>query len=168
MPIKKEPLFQKSQLAFQKLTAAALTLNSASDKLGQSIAELDASLKKLNLGISSWVEFSTWSSPEGLEHSVEKLGYDKINGKWGIAIRTIAGHESFPEEADEEEWLFNDAPRALRIRATEMIPNLIDLLTKNAIETTKQVNGRAAEFQELAEAINIVLDQSAEKPSGKR
>jgi len=167
MTTKKESPFSKSQSSFRQLTAAATTLNSASDKLGQAVAALDASLKKLNLGIPSWVLIRDLSSPEDLEYTLEKLGYDKINGKWGIAISTIAGHEAFPEE-DIEEWLFNDAPRSLRIIAADKIPNLIELITKNAMDTTKKLNEKAYEVQELAVAINVVLDQSAENTAATR
>ena len=95
-----------------------MLIRTLSDELGKSIGVLDAALKKLNLGISTWSRLDRWEDAFG-NYSSRYLGYAKVNNRWGIALRTVAGNNNQPEEATVEEWLFNDAPRALRIEAVE-------------------------------------------------
>ena len=51
------PLGQRVQRSFQKLSESAKALNKTSDQLSASIAEIDACLQKLNLGVSIWIKF---------------------------------------------------------------------------------------------------------------
>src|SRR5579863_3510478 len=100
MTSKDEPILPKAaqtalqkarvQRSYEKLTAAAVSLNSVSDQLGRVVVELDAALKILNLGITSWIHFRSWSND--VEHSSDQIGYARIGGKWGIAIRSVSGN----------------------------------------------------------------------------
>jgi hypothetical protein len=55
-----------------------------------------------------------------------------------------------------EEWLFNDAPRSLRIESIEKLPDLFDGLIKEAESATKQIRLRTAQAQQLANALNDI------------
>jgi hypothetical protein len=46
------------------MSIAAANLNSVSDELGKSIEELDAALKKLNIGVTSWASMARARSEE--------------------------------------------------------------------------------------------------------
>jgi hypothetical protein len=152
----------KVQSSFQQLTEAATDLNSASDSLGRSISELDLALKKLNLGIRVWV--TAQSDEEDASYRRKELGYAKVDGRWGIALRTVSGNYNDPDERDYiEEWLFNDAPRNLRIGAIGKIPELLAALSNEASETTKLIKGKLAEAEEVATAIK----QATEPPQRK-
>jgi hypothetical protein len=143
------------QSSYQKLSAAAATLNKASDELGTVVAELDAALKALNLGITSWLAFRSWGDALGIESGKDHIGYDRIGGKWGIAIRRTSFH-SYSGEESCDEWLFNDAPRALRLLAVDKIPELLEKLTKDVEDATRRIDEKVMESQELAKAINAV------------
>jgi hypothetical protein len=84
------------------------------------VNKLDALLKKFNLGVPTWVSFEKSRSDDG--NYQEDIGYAKINGKWGIAIRTIECDFSDPDSSVAE-WQFNDAPRLLRVNAVERFPS---------------------------------------------
>ena len=58
-------------------------------------ADLDEALKKLNLGISSWVSFHGWD--DGPFSEVHEIGYSKINSKWGIGIKRIIEDQTQPD-----------------------------------------------------------------------
>ena len=47
----------------------------------------DQALQKLNLGISAWVEFAVQHFEDGEFMSARSIGYAKVAGTWGIAIR---------------------------------------------------------------------------------
>lgn len=162
MEVKKEALVERVQESYRQLSVAATTLNSASDKLGASITALDVGLKKLNLGISAWVHFSEWHYEDGFRYQYDDIGYAKIGGKWGLAIRTIAGNEADGDQ-DSEQWPFNESPRGFRVRAVMKIPDLFETLIKEAGEIAKTVNQRSDEVDLLTEAINAIADQTAQE-----
>ena len=64
------------------------------------------------------------------------IGYNKRNGKWGITIRTEFENS---HDEDVDEWLFNDAPRNLRLEVIEHIPALLERLAAATDRMTNQV-----------------------------
>jgi hypothetical protein len=149
-------------LSYQRLGVAATTLNAASDELGESISALDAALKKLALGIPAWLKIAGDEDQHG-NYWGRHIGYAKVGTKWGIALSKTSGNENYPEQSSDEEWLFNDAPRSLRIEAIDRIPDLLDTLITKAEETTKKIQDKAAEAKQLAAAINAVAAQATAK-----
>jgi hypothetical protein len=156
MPNEEIPLLERVANYYSQLTTVAADLNAVSDELGKSIAEIDVALKKLNLGITTWVPIY---SGEGDHHREDysfwsrDIGYAKVGGKWGISLRTVDGNYHEPDEADVETWLFNDAPRSLRLEAIGKIPELLEKLSSNAAKTTKDLRDRLSEAQAVAAAV---------------
>jgi hypothetical protein len=156
---------ERVQKAVQQLPTVAASLNAATDKLGDSVGKLDALLKKFNLGVPTWVPFVKNKGEDG-EYS-EDLGYAKVNGKWGSAIRTSQEDYHNPDYDREEKWLFNDAPRVQRIDAVEKIPELLEALLEKAAEAAKTIAEKAGEVDALTEAMRTLLAQPL-KSSGKK
>ncbi len=144
--------------AIKKLSVAAIDLNTASDELGEAIAVLDAALKKLNLGISAWLQLSGNEDPYGGDWWSRDIGYTKIRDRWGIALRGRKGNCNNPQFDQSEEWLFNEGPRWLRIVAVGKIPELLEALLKQAEDTTKKIKGKTAEAQQIGAAIARALE----------
>ena len=147
--------------SYQQLAAVAGDLNAVSDTLGKYVSELDAALKKLNLGITVWDSLRASDDPRTQHYWSEDLGYAKIGGKWGIALRTVSGNYNYPDEDEIESWLFNDAPRQLRLAAIGKIPDLFQVLSEKASETTHQIIEKLEETEELVKAVKKA---SAEPP----
>ncbi len=163
-----ESRFTNVKTSFQKLAAAAATLNAASNKLGIVIADLDAAIKSLNLGISSWLNINDRTDEDGDRWNTDQMGYARIGGKWGIALRKLSGSNRYGDEITDGEWLFNDAPRALRMDAIEKIPDFLENLAKDADEMTKRVNEKLKESQALAKAIKTAVgapDNAGKEPA---
>ena len=151
------------QTSFKQLSKAAVDLNTASDELGRPISVCEAALKKLNLGISAWAEFSA-SRDDGTYWWVRSIGYTQLKDRWGIALRTRGGHQAHSEEDTEESWPFNEAPRWMRIEAVAKLPDLLEALLKQAEDTTQKIRKKTAQANELAEAIGkVVADSVAAK-----
>jgi len=72
-------------------------------------------------------------------------------------VRTVDGDDSRQED-DVEQWLFNDAPRLLRVQAIEKIPELLEALLKNAAEMSNRISERAEEVDALTAAMSSVVD----------
>ena len=152
MPSKPDPLASRVSQSYQQLSAAASQLNAVSDDLGKFVSALDTALRRLNLGIATWLRLD--GREDGLGNYTKRdLGYAKIGGKWGIALRVVAGNHNTPDVSTVEEWLFNEAPRALRIEAVEKLPDLFDGLVKEADDATRRIRSKSSKIQELAERL---------------
>ena len=95
-------LQERVSAAFEKLAASAAELNTVSDEVAKPISAIEATLQKLNLGVSAWVDFAG----EGIDPRTGafwdcSLGYAKVSGQWGIAIRTRSGNELYNDVAEE-------------------------------------------------------------------
>jgi hypothetical protein len=149
-----ESQVEKIQKHFQALTGISSSLNTASDELTQAVGLLDEALKKLNIGLSVWVIFRdrTDDNSGGL-YDVDEIGYSKINGTWGITIQHVWGDASIDRHHSEGPWLFHDASREMRIQAVDKLPELVEELSKVAIDTHKKIQEKTKQVRDLADAI---------------
>src|SRR5262245_29294513 len=152
MTAKTDSLNNRISSSYKQLTQAASELNAASDALGKFVTALDAALRRLNLGIATWLRLESREDGSG-NYTKRDLGYAKVGSKWGIALRTMTGNHNAPEESNVEEWLFNDAPRALRIESVEKLPDLFESLVKETTAATRQIRTRTEHVQSLASAL---------------
>jgi hypothetical protein len=162
MPSDPRSLVEKIQSSYKDLEQSASALNSVSDELGKSIEAFNLVLKGLNLGVSTWVNVNGYDFPEGSYHS-EDIGYDKVGNKWGISLRTVSGHYTMPDEESVSEWLFNDAPRALRLAAIDKLPDLLEALAKAADDAAKRVALKLETAKSVAAALLEVAPQARVK-----
>jgi hypothetical protein len=149
--------------AYRRLSKSAGNLNSASDALGKAIASADEQLHALNLGIAAWVVIAGDSDDDTETYWRKSLGYDKVGGKWGIALKDDHGHFDDPGGLSFGCWLFNDAPRSLRLEALPKLPELFEELVKQTDNTTATIETATEEAQQLAD----ILKQLAPPPARK-
>jgi hypothetical protein len=152
MSSKTDSLNQRISNSYKQLASAASELNAVSDELGKFVSALDGALRRLNLGIATWLRLESREDGSG-NYIKRDLGYGKVGNRWGIALRTMTGNHNTPEESNVEEWLFNEAPRALRIEAVEKLPDLFESLVKEADAATKQIRSKTQHVQQLAVAL---------------
>ena len=152
MTTKTDTLNSRISSSYKQLTQAATELNAVSDELGKFVTALDAALRRLNLGIATWLRLESREDGSG-NYTKRDLGYAKVGNKWGIALRTMSGNHNDVEDSNVEEWLFNDAPRALRIESVEKLPDLFESLVKEADAATKQIRTKTERAQALAGAL---------------
>jgi hypothetical protein len=148
------PAPDKVAASFRQLEAAASQLNAVSDELGKSIAALDATLARLNLGVSTWVTVVDEQDGTTGAFWEHRLGYTRVGSKWGLALRHRYGFVYEEEQARCEEWLFNDAPRIYRIEAIDALPKLVDALVREADLTVVKLKDRIAKAQQLVKAFS--------------
>ena len=156
------------QESYRQLSVAATTLNTASDALSKSISDLDAVLRKLGLGVSAWIPFREERPVDTTlaRYETDEIGYAKSGGKWCLSIRTglRSGQIGLGDDVFEQ-WPFNEAPRALRVRAVTKIPDLLDQLNKDAIAAAKNIADKAAEVDQLTVAmVAIAADDTPPLP----
>jgi hypothetical protein len=157
-------LAERVSASIKQLSLVANDLNKASDELGQAISAIDKVLQSLNIGIPTWVKIHGGEDPyTHMEYWSRDVGYAKIGNRWGIALCTREGDYTNPDEERSESWLFNDAPRWLRVDGVEKIPDLLEALIKNTEETTKKIRSKTAEAKNLA----VAITQAARKNTAR-
>jgi hypothetical protein len=149
---------EKIQTHFQALSSLAASLNKASDELTKAVSILDEALKKLNIGLTVWVDYAS-RAEEAWEYDDDQIGYCKVNGKWGIALQRIWGDNQQNTSGGEGPWLFNDAPREMRLTSVDKIPEMIEALSKEAFNTTKRVQEKTCEVSELAKVVEQIASE---------
>ncbi|HEX3580647.1 MAG TPA: hypothetical protein VH087_02715 [Thermoanaerobaculia bacterium] len=146
-----------------RLRDAAASLNAASDEFSKTIAPIDAALKKLNLGVTAWHSYLERSPDENGDYWSRDIGYARVQGKWGLALRTVSGNANYGDD-DTQEWLFNDAPRFMRAEAIDNIPALLEVLIRQAEKVAGDLRQKSGHARMLASAISIFADgQDARK-----
>jgi hypothetical protein len=154
--------------AYLRLSRSAASLNTASDALGTAIAASDEQLRGLNLGVPAWIIVAQESHDEAETYWQKWLGYDRVDGKWGIALRDEAGHWDNPGAIRYQTWLFNDAPRSFRLEALPKLPDLFEELVKQVDETTAKIEAATSEAQQLADTLKQIAPQTQPKKQGAR
>jgi len=146
------------QASFQKLSAASQKLNTASNAFGDAIAGLDEALNNLNPGVTAWINVNS-SQDENGSVQEERLGYAKTNGRWGLSLCSVTFPSSQPDHEEvENSWLFNDAPRNLRLVAIDHVPALIHALAKQAEHTADRVAQSADLALDIARSVNAAAN----------
>jgi hypothetical protein len=160
----------KPLLSFSELSSIASNLNKTSNEFAKVIEDLNIGLQRLNVGVGAWFTVNRYEDPEDARaYELEQIGYNKIRGQWGLCIREAQGHEDADVDRTVNMYRFNEAPRDLRIRCAEKLPELVDRLARAAINTTELMAKRLAEAKAVAAAINVlspVVDAGVLGPIG--
>src|SRR5438477_2342628 len=144
---KREPVMASSgnvSALLKQLSSASQTLSEASNKLTEQIKEIETALASYNVGIVTWVDLRRTSEEVEMEKGnnlrvtrVDRLGYSKKYGKWGLFASS-----SIEEPEEFEWWLLRDAPRELRILAVDAIPKLLEEMVSRAKQLTTDVRSK--------------------------
>jgi hypothetical protein len=137
--------------SFAKLKDVAAQLNAASDELLLPISALDGALKRLNLGVSTWVRIAEETIRD--HHWSLELGYDKVGSTWGLSIRETDSDSPHGAQSPADEvkvWLWPNAPRSYRVEAVEHLPSLLLWLRAAASGMTEKVRASSAKAKEMA------------------
>lgn len=150
------PSARISPSLFKDLADSAARLNFSSDELGKAIRPIDAALKKLNLGVAAWYPYRGSEAPDNDgDYHCRRIGYAKIGGKWGLALSAQSGNVN-AESDNYDEWLFNDAPRLMRLEALDYIPELLAKLVEEANKVAEELQRKAETARELADTISAL------------
>jgi hypothetical protein len=136
--------FETVQRDLKALSAAARSLDSASDELTEVVGVLEEVFRKLNLDLTVWIEFDA-VGPESRKFDGDRIGYAKVNDRWGIVLQQFGADNS---------WDFKEAPREMRIRSVNTIPRLIDALGKAAAKMAENLQEKTRDLRDFAAKLN--------------
>ena len=176
MPKQNDSLVERVDKLFSSLAATAANLNNTSKELSEVIANIEGALQRLNLGVTAWTVMTQGGSAltsSGSQFESEELGYGRTGRKsWGLMLKKGGMDLQSPVSEEYDEWPFNDAPRELRIRAVQHIPDLLEALERASREMAEKLSvsiaGTAAVAQALALAANQQQQRSIKGKPGRR
>ncbi|HZP24648.1 MAG TPA: hypothetical protein VFB04_14465 [Terriglobales bacterium] len=148
---------------FKELSKTATSLNLATDRLNSAVQQVNEALKELNLGVSSWTTFDV--DEDGPFLSKEQIGYDKLNGRWSILLRSIFEDRGAPSDQPEDvsTWFFTEAPRHMRLKGIGHLHKLLAQLNEDAENTARNIIMKSVEAEQFAKAIYRLADEESEK-----
>lgn len=115
------------------LAHEAKALNELSDEFTRQVMEVEAAISKLNLGVTASVSVEETSEQESPFSYNLKLGFQKQGGKWCLVVEDYVVNEAIDEYDRYEIWPFKDAPRDLRLKVVDHIPELLrELVDKSS------------------------------------
>jgi hypothetical protein len=139
-----------------KIREAAEDLNEKADKASQHIADIEKKLIDAGVGIN------VWEDPFVVSHTADdhqsgwrrlSLGFARIEGEWGIAVRDVTkgGSEINPLA---EERLLRKMGREMRVMATNFIPSLLQRILEDLNSTAEKLERTVelvkADFESLS------------------
>jgi len=114
---------------FSRLEQLSSKLNQSSESLNESLKLVEAKFAQLRLGVEAFLVVETDDESDHVTY----FSYAKRSGKWGLFFT----YDSGPKEVACEP--FSQASRELRLKALNMIPDLVALLEKRAEELLGQL-----------------------------
>jgi hypothetical protein len=153
----------KAEQSLRKLQSTANNLNQASDELNAQLTAIEEVINGFKLGVSAWVQAhkEKLNDPQMGELSeITMLGYGKYKGKWALL------YDTFIEElygGEDDAAFLRDAPREVRIKVIEAIPQLLDKLADETEKFTAEVSSVIPKAKEMAEGLR--KGTSSEEPA---
>jgi hypothetical protein len=144
------------------LTNNSKILNQLTDELTKYVEQVESAINALNLGLTVSVIAEAMGDLTGVVTHYVRLGYYKQDGRWGLCIDEYDQHEQDPDNLrDYRAWAFKDAPRVLRLKVVDKIPDLMKALAE---ESEKMTAGTA---EAVARAIEITESLPKKAPNGR-
>jgi hypothetical protein len=151
-------------VTLKELTPAIETLNTQSDAVNIVIADLNAKLEKLNVGISiddgPFMHATGWEvtrndagDPVSRTRTAYYLGYGKLHDRWQLALVNCGESQEYTDgrlnktqwgddEIESAQSFFTalpEAPRHLRIKALSNLDGLLSIIKGRAEQQTETI-----------------------------
>lgn len=152
MPSEDQSVSERTAAALIQLKPVAKEVSAAAEELGKPVTVVDRTLKGMNIAFAAWVTYKSGGDEYEFWHW--DVGYSRINARWGIGLRVVSGNPNHPEDADIEEWHFNESPLYLRHHAIEKLPELLEALAKTGMTVARKLTGAVASATAIAEAVS--------------
>ena len=143
--------------ALKQLQPIAAAVESAAAELSKPVSEIEAALRRLNIAFEAWTTYKQGGHDE--DWWKWDIGYSRLGGRWGIAIKVSSGDATDPEHDQAERWFFNESPLYLRHPAVDKLPDLLEALAK----TGETVAGKLTRAAERAATVADVVAPRAKK-----
>jgi hypothetical protein len=128
----------------------APALNDALGASGDVVARVEAFLnEQCKIGLPCWIEAERIKSEDGPAEHHLWLGYDRVDGKFRIAVECLAKREGHDEHLGPQAW--ESCRRDIKLSTIPKLPKLLEALADQA--------AKVAEKNEVAiQAVGEILE----------
>ncbi len=140
-----------SDIRYEKLRRrVSEDLNARVKEFGKTVEDVDRYFRYLGLGMAVWHPEKIHSLNLGGLEAESYVGYSRIEGKWGLIIRTIERDQETRAFVSQRVYTIGSSGNTeLVANALRRIPELIQLLEKAVDQQIKTIAEAAGEFESL-------------------
>lgn len=158
-----------------RLGHSSRRLNDGSDQLNRSIAAIDNLLARLMIGLDyvhprPLAEHTTYDAAGKRIIEVSYLAYQKLKGSYRLAIKTVKVVESRVSAAKQSPGdlvCLLEAPRRLRYRAVEQLPELVEGLAEQIEDMLGAMDRRVGIASALVENLEQIAGPADLQQAGR-
>jgi hypothetical protein len=140
-----------SDRSYEKLRRRVLEeLNTRIKEFGKIVEDVDRYFRYLGLGMAVWHGEKIHTTNLGGLDAESYIGYSRIEGKWGLVLRTIErDHESHAFVSQRVYTIESCGNVEIVANALKKIPELMQLLEKAVDQQIKTIAQAGGEFESL-------------------
>ena len=140
-----------SEITYEKLrNRVSDGLNLRIKEFGKTVEDVDRSFRYLGLGSAVWHPERIYMANIGGLDAESYIGYSRIEGKWGLMIRTIErDHESHAFVSQRVYTIGSSGNMDLVTNALRKIPELMRLIEKAINQQIRAIEQAGKEFEAL-------------------
>ncbi|WP_109488445.1 hypothetical protein [Occallatibacter savannae] len=151
---------QETLNQLSELSRLAETLNKETDLYSEALAQLEDKLKRINLGVQSWVILNETADSGSASRSSalrNMFGFAKTQDGWGFAIKQVRVERGFYQNDEECPWenLYDESEPKLLLKSSREMRILasgrLELLLQTLHEDTKATIKSLQTARKLAE-----------------
>ena len=138
-----------SDITYEKLRLRVSDdLNTRIKEFGKTVEEIDRHFRYLGLVMAVWYPDRIHSANLGGLDAETYIGYSRIEGRWGLILRTIErDHESHAFASQRVYTIGSCGNMEIVLNALRKIPELIRLIDKAIEQQLKMLGPAASEFE---------------------
>jgi hypothetical protein len=143
-----------SDISYERLRRrVSEDLNAHTKEFGKIVEDVDRYFRYLGLGTAVWHPEKVHGTNLGGLDAESYVGYSRIEGKWGLVIRTIErDHETHAFVSQRVYTIGSSGNMELVANALRKIPELVQLLEKTVDQQIRTVAESSGEFEALRKA----------------
>jgi hypothetical protein len=140
-----------SDITYEKLRMlVADHLNTRIKEFGKTVEEIDRHFRYLGLLMAVWYPEKIHSTNIGGLDAETYIGYSRIEGRWGLILRTIErDHDSHAFVSQRVYTIGSSGNMEVVVNALRKIPELMNLVNRAIDQQVKSLAQAGGEFEEL-------------------
>jgi hypothetical protein len=140
-----------SDITYEKLRMrVSEDLNTRIKEFGKTVEEVDRHFRYLGLVMAVWHPEKIHSANIGGLDAASYIGYSRIEGRWGLIIRTIEhDHESHAFVSQRVYTIGSCGNMEIIVNALRKIPELIRMIDSAIEQQVKKLGQAGTEFEAL-------------------
>ena len=150
---------KKMKKAVAALREISPKLNDATNSANEVVEQVEKFLnEECSIGLPCWVLADKIESDEGPTTRHLWLGYDRVDGKFRIAVEQLVEHAGRQENLGPQPWA--SYPRDIKLTTLPKLPKLLDAIADEANRMASKNDVTVAAVQEILGAMRGDADDA--------